>query len=137
MTAFADARPCATVDELAAELDNVAPIQVVQLLHADWKAGLVTSSRFLRAALARSIRQQWPDGWWVGEKLDFRRARTFARWSCDAAQEDDTLVERCWRALMQLELPTGWLPDGPDDPILLAAFREAGVEDTAGRQSNN
>lgn len=126
VSAFAATRPTATLLELASELgDDVAALQLEGVLHAEAeKTGEVDI--FARDLLARCIREALPIGWDAGENLAFERAGAFANWVVGVkGLLEEATRDAVWDALNRAEIPTGWLPSGPDDPIIACAF--AGV----------
>ncbi|HWO24245.1 MAG TPA: hypothetical protein VNO30_36125 [Kofleriaceae bacterium] len=110
--------------ELAKELgsDDVAGIQVKYMLLEE-AIRTNTVPRLLRDLLVRELRHGIPEGWQYppDDASRSRVARTIGRWEIDLKDhldEDATLVAS--QDLMEAELPVGWLPDGPDDPIIVA-----------------
>jgi hypothetical protein len=133
VTAFADARPHATLTQLAAELGNdIAAIQIEgALCYEAEQAG--TLEQYARALLVRRIRQRLPRGWHVGENFIFECAGVFAFWSAGVQGFLDKLSRNAvWESLQQTEIPIGWLPEGPDDPILARAFAGVRFDEPAG-----
>jgi hypothetical protein len=126
LSAFADSMPRATLFELATMLgDDVAAIQLEGVLRAEAeKSG--TIEKFARDLLIRRIRQRLPMGWDAGEHLATERAGAFASW-CAGVEGlmDESTSDAIWDRLEEIDIPTGWLPAGPDDPIIERAF--AGV----------
>jgi hypothetical protein len=125
VTDFADSRPTASLLELADELgpEDVAAIQLETLLYDEAKeSGYV--DRFARSLLVRSLRERIPDGWNVGERYDFdsEAAGGFGRWTAILDEMHDEAAWQVWQSLRAANIPRGWLPSGPDDPILLRAF---------------
>lgn len=109
--------------QLAAELgDDVAAIQMEGALRheAENTGGL---ERFARDLLVRCIRNDLPMGWNIGEKFDFNRAGVFASWSAGVeGLLDKPSRKAVWGFLKEADIPTGWLPESPDDPFLDRAF---------------
>lgn len=122
---FSEARPTATFLELADELgeEDVAAVQLEWLLKEEALAKK-RFGRFARASLVRSIYEQLPQGWGVGEKVDFRRAGVYADWRGTIGPEYNDATDRVFDALEAANPPLGWLPAGADDPIIDKACRE-------------
>jgi hypothetical protein len=126
LSEFVDARPTATLMELADELgEGVAAIQIEGALRDEAeRAGRV--EKFARDLLARRIRQRVANGWNTGERFPFERAWAFATWaSAMQGLIDKASEEAVWKFLTHTDIPTGWLPEGPSDPFIEQAF--AGV----------
>jgi hypothetical protein len=142
VTAFADSRPTASLKELARELGrdkDVAALQLERLLRREARdTGRV--HRFARAALVREVHEYFPQGWMRGETLDFNRASVWAEWVSRLGEEHRAAAESVWDRLKQ-HTPVGWLPSGPDDPIILKAFHEGRFPEDSqpndGSQSGN
>ncbi len=124
VSAYASARPTATLMELAAELgDDVAAIQVERMLRLEAvRTGDI--DRFSRDLLARYLRERLPQGWRNHERFEFQRAWMFASWSTAMDQLiDDAARDRIWNFLEHADIPVGWLPAGADDLILTRNIR--------------
>jgi hypothetical protein len=133
LTIFADARPTATLQELAEELGpqgDVAPVQIEWLLRIEAEdAGRI--HRFARSALVRQIHEFFPQGWnraarpapGPSSPEEWCRSRVYSTWSTEIGEEHDAVADRVFDALEKLA-PHGWLPAGPDDPIIAHAFRD-------------
>jgi len=108
---------------------SVAAMQISRLQFE----GAVTESEARWAArdsLARTVNDRFPNGWRIGDKPDYDQAGTFADW-CTLIEVDAMhlpqavhYAERVWEKLQQLDIPPGWQPSGPDDPIIVRAFDE-------------
>lgn len=126
VTAFAESRPAATMSELADALGfDVAPIQLEAVLRDE---GIATMrlKPFAQALLCRRIREWLSDGWRSGDDFLSDLSGAFARWEGGVSTIiPDQDREILWTRLQQLEVMPGWLPTGPDDPIIERAF--AGV----------
>jgi hypothetical protein len=128
VTEFADSRPLDTLSGLADELgrEDVAPIQLEFLLRQEAEER-GTVERFARSLLVRRFRERVPDGWAISDNYEFEseRAGAYASWIGGLDDRDHEAAERVWDAFEVLDLPRGWLPSGPDDPVLDQIF--AGV----------
>lgn len=123
VTAFAETMPTATLLELAAELgEDVAAIQLEGILYSEAeKAG--TFDWFARGLLVRCIHHWMPAGWGTGDDVEMQRADVFAEWSVVVRRLlGEARSEAIWDAIEGSNIPAGWLPSGPDDPIIEAAF---------------
>jgi hypothetical protein len=133
VTAFADARPLASTLALADELgaDDVNASQVITVLRQEAERGGFVD-RFSRSHLARRIHERLPDGW--GEMVitppdvdgpRIRLAGALAAWITDLPENRQDDARGIAHALIDADLPDGWLPEGPDDPVLGAFFDRA------------
>jgi hypothetical protein len=126
LSAFAESRPTATLMQLADELgpQDVAAVQLETLLRSEaQRDGCV--HRFARGVLVREVHKYFPQGWMRGEDADFARASVYAKWRSRIGEEYDAATDSVWASLKK-SAPVGWLPSGPDDSIILHAFREGG-----------
>jgi hypothetical protein len=124
VTQYAADRVGVSLVDLARELgsDDVAGIQVMHMLLEE-AIRTNTVSRLLRDLLVRELRQALPQGWESPLDDTFRSklARALGRWEIELKHylhDEPTFI--AGQALMDAELPTGWLPAGPDDPIIVA-----------------
>jgi hypothetical protein len=137
LTAFAEARPTATLMQLADELssqDDIAPVQLERLLR-DEALAAARVHRFARSALVRAIHEYFPQGWnrairpapGPSSPEEWCRIRVYSTWRGGGGfrEEYDAETDKVFDALERIA-PVGWLPSGPDDPIILHAFREGG-----------
>ncbi len=130
LTAYADHRPKASLSQLATELGgDIPPVILEQQLVTEARvAGAM--ERCARSLLARSLRAELPDGWQDrgaerDDGADSQRSRLSSvflalEMALPAAYED--AVARVQRAMIAADLPSGWLPSGPDDPALIELF---------------
>lgn len=76
--------------------------------------------------LTRVIRNHLKRGWGVGRHVVFNTSHAYAVWlSLLRLYAGASRAEAVWDALEALDPPPGWLPDGPEDPIIQAAFDKA------------
>jgi hypothetical protein len=77
----------------------------------------------LRDLIDRELRRALPQGWPSRRDKATRVAlcEVIASWQYDVKKHLDgwTRIQAA-QALMDAELPAGWLPQGPDDPVLIA-----------------
>jgi hypothetical protein len=137
VTAYADSRPGATLVELADDLGpgNVAPVQVEWRMVAEAEASN-TIERCARSLLARGLRQYLPEGWhleWPDVPGDpttplFRKLAAFGDVSGALSDAYTAATRRLRRAFDAADIPEGWLPTGPDDPVIVDIFRRHWAE---------
>ncbi|HEX5754553.1 MAG TPA: NUDIX hydrolase [Archangium sp.] len=122
LTAFAEARPTASLLELADELgpDDVAAVQVFSGLVAEAERSRKLT-RLVRGQLVRELAEALPNGWpdVLDDATRFKVAVALARWGTFTPETHDQHVERAKAALRASPPPPGWRPRGPDDELLL------------------
>ncbi|AKF80532.1 hypothetical protein MFUL124B02_12995 [Myxococcus fulvus 124B02] len=123
VTAFAEARPTASLVALAEELgpDDIAGVQVFKGLVAEAERSRKLT-RLARGQLVRELSEALPNGWPAVLDDDVRMevAIALGQWS---AYTPEPLVERVRRAsgtLLANPPPAGWRPLGADDELLRA-----------------
>jgi hypothetical protein len=122
LTAFAEARPTASLVDLAEELgkDDIAGVQVFKGLveEADRSHQL---TRLVRSQLVRELWECLPNGW--PEVMDdasrFKVALALSSWSAYTPVTHEKRVEQARTVLRSTPPPPGWRPLGPDDELLL------------------
>lgn len=132
LTDFADSRPLDSFIQLALELgpDDVNASQVQALLREEAEDSN-TAARFLRSSLIRRLRERLRSGWAEdGDSDPFlsELAGAIASWATGAEgliDEEDS--DRVWQFFRHTRIPAGWLPDGPDDPIIALALADVSV----------
>jgi hypothetical protein len=121
LTAFAEARPTASLVELAEELgkDDIAGVQVFTGLVAEAERSNQLT-RLVRAQLVRELFQHLPDGWpaLLDRANRFDVAHALARWSSYTPETLEERVRQARDALLATPPPPGWRPLGPDDELL-------------------
>ncbi|XXF78089.1 NUDIX hydrolase [Myxococcaceae bacterium GXIMD 01537] len=121
LTAFAEARPTASLVELAEELgpDDVAGVQIFGGLLAEAERSRKLT-RFVRSQFVREFCACLPEGW--PEVLDdanrFKVAKALGLWSSLTPETHQQRVDRAGDALLANPPPPGWRPLGPDDELL-------------------
>ncbi len=71
-------------------------------------------------------------GWEQGERLALQRAGAHVNWSFGVEDFiDESSREAVWEFMNHGDIPTGWLPDGPHDPIIERAFADVRIEGPA------
>jgi hypothetical protein len=122
ITAFADAFPNQTLVELADNLGSCRGIQLERTLHEEAIENRQLA-RFARSYLARVIRWMLPEGWDRGEFAKSDTKMAHAHWSVGVGKDFEADADAAFRRLRELKPAPGWLPEGPDDPLLVEAFR--------------
>jgi len=122
VTAFANARPTASLAALADELgpDDMAGVQVLNgLLSEAEQRKQVT--RFVRDVLVRMLSQSLPNGWptVLDDANRFKVAKAIGRWFAYTPETHKERADRAGDALLATPPPPGWRPLGPDDELLL------------------
>ena len=130
LTAFAEARPTASLVALAEELGpkDVAGVQIYSGLVAEAeRSGRMT--RLVRGQLVRELCECLPSGW--PAELDddnrFEVARAIGPWIAFTPEEHKARARRVRDALFSRPPPPGWRPLGPDDALLLTLLPDEEV----------
>jgi len=130
LTAFANARPTASLVALAEELgkDDVAGVQVLSGLLAEAEQRKQVT-RFVRDVLVRMLSQSLPDGWpaVLDDANRFKVAKALGAWSAYTPETHEKRVEHARAALRATPPPPGWRPLGPDDELLLSLLPDEEV----------
>jgi hypothetical protein len=121
LTAFAEARPTASLVALAEELgeDDIAGVQVFSgLVEEAERSHQVT--RLVRGQLVRELSQHLPNGWpaMLDDATRFEVAHALARWTTYTPETHQKRVKQARAALRATPPPPGWRPLGPDDELL-------------------
>ena len=121
LTAFAEARPTASLVELAEELGEgeVAGVQVFSGLVAEAERNRQLT-RLVRGQLVRELSEFLPNGWPAVLEDDARMdvAIALGQWSAYTPETHLERVRRAGDALMAAPPLPGWRPLGPDDELL-------------------
>jgi hypothetical protein len=121
LTAFANARPTASLVALADELgkDDIAGVQVLSGLLAEAEQRNQVT-RFVRDVLVRMLSQSLPDGWpaVLDDANRFKIAKALGRWFAYTPETHKERVDQASDALLATPPPPGWRPLGPDDELL-------------------
>jgi hypothetical protein len=122
LTAFANARPTASLVALADELgkDDIAGVQVLSGLLAEAEQRKQVT-RFVRDVLVRMLSQSLPQGWpaVMDDTNRFKVAKALGSWSAYTPETHEKRVEQARAVLRATPPPPGWRPLGPDDELLL------------------
>jgi hypothetical protein len=122
LTAFAEARPTASLLELADELgpDDIAAVQVFSGLVAEAERSRRVT-RLVRGQFVRELAEALPNGWpaVLDDSTRFKVAVALARWGTYTPETHEQRVEQAKAALRASPPPPGWHPLGPDDELLL------------------
>jgi hypothetical protein len=129
VTQYVGSRPGVSLLVLADELGpgDIAAVQIESLLVEEAIRTRMVP-HILRDLLVRELHYALPHGWRYPLDDDSRSrvARALARWETDLQIEhrldcfDDESTFKAGQDLMDAEFPTGWLPEGPDDPVIVA-----------------
>ena len=136
VTAFADARPLISLLDLADELgpDDVNAAQLRAILRDEAERGGFVD-RFARSLFVRTMWHELPKGWRVdpgdGFDFDFKATGPVVELIVELPKSHEQMARNFARILKAADLPIGWLPDGPDDPVLVALFEKAKTEQPA------
>ncbi|WP_342377839.1 NUDIX hydrolase [Myxococcus stipitatus] len=121
LTAFAEARPTASLVSLAEALgpDDIAGVQVFSAL-VDEAERTHRLTRLVRAQLVRELSEFLPNGWPAEMNDDTREdvAIALGQWSAYTPEVLRERVMRAGGALMGMPHPPGWRPLSPDDELL-------------------
>ncbi|HYO70546.1 MAG TPA: NUDIX hydrolase [Archangium sp.] len=130
LTAFANARPTASLVALAEELgdDDIAGVQVLSGLLAEAEQRKQVT-RFVRDVFVRMLSQSLPEGWpaVMDDANRFKVAKAIGRWSAYTPETHEKRVEQARAALRASPPPAGWRPLGPDDELLLTLLPDEEV----------
>jgi hypothetical protein len=121
LTAFAEARPIASLLALAEELgrDDIAAVQVFSGLVAEAEQSRQVT-RLVRGQLVRELAEALPNGWpaVLDDANRFGVVVALARWSTYTPETHEQRVDQVSDALLATPPPPGWRPLGPDDELL-------------------
>ena len=122
LTAFAEARPTASLVALAEELgpDDVAGVQVFSGLVAEAERSRRVP-RLVRGQLVRELSQRIPEGWpaVLDDANRFKVAKALSSWLSFTPETHEERARQIMTALLATPPPPGWRPLGPDDEFLL------------------
>jgi hypothetical protein len=122
LTAFAEARPTASLVALAEELgeDDIAGVQVFSGLVAEAERSKKQLTRLVRGQLVRELVECLPNGWpaVMDDEARLAIAEALGFWSAHTPETHEQRVEQVSDALLASPPPPGWRPLGPDDELL-------------------
>jgi len=146
IASFADARPVASLVELANELSidedantdrsDIAAEQIARLWRREAnRHGTEAVEHMARRILVGELRRGLPEGWlpnWTeseeARSAASRAASATTSWASALGQEYEEASDRVFTALVEEaqagSIPRGWLPASADDPILLRIFQQ-------------
>jgi hypothetical protein len=124
VTQYASARVGVSLLVLADDLgpEDVAAAQLRSML-VDEAIRTNTVPRVLRDLFVRELRAALPEGWKypLDDASRSEVAGAIGDWKSEIKDHlDEESTFPAGQALLNAELPTGWLPDGPDDPVIIA-----------------
>jgi len=130
LTAFAEARPTASLVALADELgeDDIAAVQVFSGLVAEAERNRKVT-RLVRGQLVRELSQRLPNGWpaMLDDESRLKVAVALARWGTYTPETHKERTDKVGDALLATPPPPGWRPLGPDDELLLTLLPDEEV----------
>ncbi|WPB82445.1 NUDIX hydrolase [Archangium violaceum] len=130
LTAFAEARPTASLIALAKELgpDDLAGVQVFSGLLAEAERRKQIT-RLVRGLLVRELWACLPNGWpaVLDDANRFKVAKAFGVWVAFTPETHKERADRAGDALLATPPPPGWRPLGPNDELLLTLLPDEEV----------
>ncbi|ATB34853.1 NUDIX hydrolase [Cystobacter fuscus] len=121
LTAFAEARPTASLVALAKELgeDDLNAVQVFTGLVAEAER-THQLTRLVRAQLVRELCECLPDGWpaVLDDASRFKVAKAIGLWIAFTPEPHKERARQVRTALLATPPPPKWRPLGPDDELL-------------------
>lgn len=129
VTQYLSERPGVSLLVLAKELgvDDVAAVQIRSIL-VEEAIRTRAVPRALRDLFVRELHYALPQGWKhpLDDTARSEVSGALARWQTELEITDhldcfnDEMTFEAGQDLMNTEFPTGWLPEGPDDPVIVA-----------------
>ncbi|WP_309892221.1 NUDIX hydrolase [Archangium sp.] len=130
LTAFAEARPTASLVALAEELgpDDVAGVQVFKGLVAEAERNHQIT-RLVRSQFVRELSESFPNGWpaVLDDETRLEVAMALGSWFAFTPETHQKRVDQAGDALLATPPPPGWRPLGPDDELLLTLLPDVTV----------
>ncbi|WNG54539.1 NUDIX hydrolase [Archangium gephyra] len=130
LTAFAEARPTASLVALAEELgkDDIAAVQLFSGLVAEAERSRRVT-RLVRSQFVRELYGSLPNGWpsVMDDANRFKIAKALGFWSSFTPETHEERVSQARAALRATPPPPGWRPLGPDDELLLTLLPDEEV----------
>jgi hypothetical protein len=140
-------RGAETVSDFAKQYPALPYIKLARLLGTDVAAPQLQIMQFEEAkaegslreaakdALCRTVHLHLKRGWKKGKHAEFNTAGVYADWLALVrfsafCPERLPTPEAVWNGLKASEPPAGWIPSGPDDALIVAAFDEGGLQTT-------
>jgi len=121
LTAFAEARPTASLVALAEELgpDDVAGVQVFSGLVAEAERNKQVT-RLVRGQLVRELCTRLPNGWpaMLDDANRFDVAHALGSWIAFTPETHKERARQVRNALLATPPQSGWRPLGPEDELL-------------------
>ncbi|MCP3064012.1 NUDIX hydrolase [Myxococcus sp. K38C18041901] len=121
LTAFAEARPTASLVELAEALgkDDIAGVQVFSML-VEEAARSKQLTRLVRGQFVRELYTRLPKGWpdTLDDATRGEVALALGAWTSYTPETHKGRVRQARAVLRATPPPAGWRPLGPDDELL-------------------
>lgn len=119
---FAQKSRSTTYDEIANALEGpFAPIQVMMFIRKEFE-DRADAMGFVADCLYRYLHQHSPGEADSRESREFKAALATGAWEAAMGAGNEQSVSEVWTTLKERVLG-GWLPNSPDDPVLLDALR--------------
>jgi hypothetical protein len=102
--------------------DDIAAAQLQSVL-LDEAQRTNTVPRLLRDLLVRELHYRLPEGWTnpLDDRTRYEVVAAIAAWWAEFRDHLDAEGKAAARrALLEMDLPVGWLPEGPNDPVIVA-----------------
>jgi hypothetical protein len=118
--------PARPYEEAANWLGQFAPIQLIAIQFREAKSlGLVREAAM--DSLSRNLVEQLPHGWGSCDNADWQAIKALSSWSSEIQvtgelDEYKSTLLAIAKELRALPPPVGWVPSGPDDPLLVSIF---------------
>jgi hypothetical protein len=124
VTQYASARTGVSLLVLAEELgsDDIAAVQLGSIL-VEEATRTNTIPHVLRDLFVRSLRERLPQGWRhpLDEEARVNVVGALVDWETELEDYlDKSATFTAGQDFVNAELQTGWLPAGPDDPVIIA-----------------
>lgn len=124
LTDFLQSMPAKPYSAVVATLKSrFAPAQIVSVQYREARqSGTVRNAA--KDALCRHIVKRLPEGWSQKENAEYERVSALVDWSTEmqvtgGCSELEGLLKTFRRSFTA---PEGWIPTGPDDPVITEAF---------------
>lgn len=110
------------IDLASAIGPDVPPIVVLSMLRKEAISKNLWDY-FVRTVFVRSVSEHFPAGWMTGRNADFQTAGVYGNWCAsvgiDYYEPAGGIRDRIGAPEF---MPTGWLPAGPDDEVVMKLF---------------
>ena len=133
-TSYADAHPLVSLSVLSQWLPDsgISSMQLAILLErklVEEADATDTMERCARSLLARGLRHELSEGWpreWTGIDPEMgnspRHAGVFHTLTMALPDRYEPAIDRVRQTMCAANIPAGWMPEGPEDLVLLEVF---------------